>query len=210
MATQDLTTYTEVDNGGNRLQNIISSDFDFVNVPRNEEILLYKDMGAGFISEDIEHLFDFQVDSATNTGSNVVNGWANAVGNRKALRDASKDGLFLIASQAGTGTKSFGLQEMDGGSLVTDSFIPWIAGTRYYNTFKILGTSFSNKIYDDVDRTSLVDTLSLTIGVTVDFRYHYPSMSYDDGGTGVISGNAGNYDFQIAEEVVGFWGWGLG
>ena len=59
-----------------------------------------------------------------------------------------------------------------------------------------MGTTFSDKIYDDADRTSLVDTLSLTIGVTVDFRYHYTSMSYDDGGTGVISGNAGNYDFQ--------------
>ena len=195
---EDLTTYIEIDTAGNRIQNITSLDYDFVSIPRNEEILLYKDKGVGFVSGDIEHLFDFQVDSATNTGSNTVNGWANIIGNRKDVLDASEDGLFLIASQGGTGTKSFGLQEIDGGSGSTDVFSPWVMGTRYYNTFGISGTALSNKIYDDADRTSLVDTLSLTLGINIDLRYHYACMSYDDGGVGVISGNSGNYDFQLA------------
>jgi hypothetical protein len=204
MTTRNLTTYTEVDTAGNRLQNIVSSDYDFVNVPRNEEILLYKDMGAGFISGDFSHLFDFQADSASNRGFNIVNGWANIIGNRKDITNAFEDALLFSVNQSGTGLKSLTIQEIDGGALYPDSFFSWVPNTRYYTIFERVGALFTSKIYTDSDRTILADTLSLSLHDIVDFRYHYAAMSLNDGvGGAVVSGNAGNYDFQLIGIVEG-------
>ena len=66
MATEDLTTYIEIDTPG-RLT-VTADKVDIDHYDQNEDVYLYKDYGANYFNEDWDLIFDFQTDSlgATN------------------------------------------------------------------------------------------------------------------------------------------------
>ncbi|MCK5608709.1 hypothetical protein KAR91_42925 [Candidatus Pacearchaeota archaeon] len=160
-------------------------------------------MGIDFFAGDFEHLFDVQIDSGTAKGYFSMWALANIVGNRKDISDASGDALMMGFGESPTAVRIASLVAIQGGSEIIDTFFPYNKGQRYYQTPKRVGTTFTNKIYSDSDRTILIDTLSLALSSAVSFRYHYAGMSLkDEIASTNISGNAGNYDFQLPAGII--------
>lgn len=188
---EDLTTYTLV---GNDIQNITTLDYDFILLPRNETNLLYR---AVNISGNFNHLYDAVVTAGTNRGFAVTWCLADVVKNTKAMQVGGDNALTSIVNISSTGTKSMAIQEIDGGTIYADGSPPWTLSQRYYENPNVVGITYSNPIHTDPDRTVSFDTLSLSLHSAITYTTMYACNCFNDGQSGTLTGNGGNYDFQI-------------
>jgi len=196
MATEDLTTYTEVD--PNNKITVTSDRSEFDTLRRNEDAYVYDDKGVDHFNGNFEHLFEIYMSSSN--GIVVMWGMANIVEDLKSILDASEDELCLELS-----TYTFYLIEVFGGTQYYDTY-GGTSGTLYYLTAErdegvgTYGTLYLY-IYSDADRTNLLDTLTVTLHEKEDFRYLYVTQSYNSGHTNAASGYTQNVDLQ---EVAGW------
>lgn len=175
MAVEDLQSWTEVDEDGDIARSGVGvQDTVTVSTIRRDAVsYLYNDYGAGYFT-DFKHNVDIK---QTGSAERALCGFwglsASTVGTDADCKSAG-DG-FTIRCQRTTTSQLIAMKEWDGGS--GDNYAN-TEGTQYHCTIERNGTTLTCKIYSDSARTTLLDTLSLTV-VTDAMRYCYLVQSAD-------------------------------
>lgn len=185
-----LNVYTEVDPGDKITTTTRRATW--TNLDRNETAYVYRDKGAGFFSSSFVHYLTVYMTTLI-TGS-YVSAWAltNVLNSLRVIDTANGD--FLAVTLLGLGAEAvptIALYECDGGSIVggTDTYTPASLATPYY--LKVVrdesvgdyGTLYCY-IYSDAARTTLLDTLTVTLHTSKKaFRYIHAVNSDNSGVT---------------------------
>lgn len=197
---ENFNTFSISDTPGRLTINGPGNKVDFVGVTRDETVLLYRDLvGLGYLDADFEHLVDAEMTSLVGAGSVVIWSISNSIGDAKTIIDAAGDLIRITVQGSGAGYKFF-LREDAGPT--TDSTAETALGTTRYLKPKrdeavgANGTMFCY-VYQELARTTLLDTLSILLGAKIDFRYIYAVQSYDNGNAALTgTGFTQNLDFQ--------------
>jgi|APSaa5957512535_1039671.scaffolds.fasta_scaffold28984_2 hypothetical protein len=197
MALENFTTYTEAD--PNNKITITSTKVDVAALVNSDNAWVVDDKGAGNFDGDFEHLFELYTSSS---GGNEPGHWAmaNAVNDRDGLKGGSED-YFYAWSYRGS---QIGLDEYDNGTNYQDFWGSASGSTLYYMTVErdeAVGTygTLYLRIYSDLNRTTLLDTLTVTLHTSKkDFQYIYGFMNVG-GGESTYSGYTQNLDLQEPE-----------
>lgn len=199
MATEDLTTYTEVD--PNSHITVITTRSTFANLDRNEDAYVYDDKGVGHFDGDYEHLIDVYLDSSDVDAHVIVWGLANLVDDARGIDDAGGDEHLVrfTRSHAGYWLR---MDEMYAGTEYAGSAYGISLDTTYYLKIKrdesvgTYGTLYLY-IYSDAARTNLLATQTLTLHEKEDFRYIYVTQALNTNNTPYrTSGYSENLDLQ--------------
>jgi hypothetical protein len=141
-------------------------------------------------------------------GDDYFNGWIEEFRLSKGIARWTSN--FTVPSRA------YGhylwLQETNGAADATDSSVGLSGDTNYYVTVKrdedtgTYGTLYAY-IYSDISRSTLEDTLTVTLTEKQDFRFLYGMISYD-GATGGATWdgtieNLGNHPWLVLREING-------
>ncbi len=204
MATEDFTTYTEVDPNSRIV--VATRRIAWTLLQEDEDAYVYKDKGAAFFDGDFSHKLTVRATGGTHgahlrywTLANLVDDFWGIV---SANGDALSLGLSFSASQF---RLNFG--EVDGGTQYTDVAYSIDVDTDYFVTIvrdESVGTygTFYAYIYSDSARTILLNTQSITLHSSKkDYRYLYICHSNNNGGTAPISGYVEDLDLSAVVAV---------
>lgn len=189
----DFTTWTNF--GG--YKTVIASKITMTDVPRNVDAYVHESFGPGHFG-DFEHLHSFKLTDTPNSGAGGFWALSNSVDDMLALFGGD---VIALYTSIDAGVNKARLRQYTGGSLIGNSV--WtgpVDNTQYWDKASRSGSSVQDLIYDDVDLTSLVITLSFTGDTTV-FEHALAAMSYNSGHINLISFEVSNFDFQ---EVAAF------
>lgn len=202
MATEDFTTYTETDPLG--VLTVTAGKVTMTAQPRSGagESRVFKDFTASHFSGDFEHLLEVQVDSDSSSGlsafwslANTVDDWNALLGSGPLLcfHSNTTDGIFTVREKKAGETSSL------------DSSTGTNPDTRYYCEIErdeSIGSfgQLSVRIYSDSGRTTLVDTISVTLKEAMDFRLLFVAHSFV-GGSGTTTGFVENLDLQEGGDI---------
>lgn len=200
MSLQNYTTYTETD--PNSRYTVTSTKIDVAGLDRSEDAHVYKDFGAGAFSGDFEHKVTVYVNSSSQTSS-VARAWmlTNAVDDVNGLRGAAENYIEAYISKASGAIATVTIAEYYSTNAI-DTSINLSLDTPYYLTIvrdEAVGTygTLYCYIYSDSGRTTLVDTLTLTLRAAIDFRYVYGANSFNNSTTGfAFTGYVENLDIN--------------
>ena len=197
-AYEDFTAYTEVD-PNNHINYVGTDHVDFQGY-RNEDCYLYYDYGVDFFGSDWEHLVDVRV-AASNTLA-ISECWmlSNALDDMNGLFTAEEDLLTIFFYESSLGVINIYLREYYNAVHYSDSYVG-VENTWYYFTIQKAGTAFTCKIYSDSARTSLLDTLSITLQADHSFRYVFACNSYNAGTAQINDLDIENLDLQITGDT---------
>lgn len=194
MATEDLTTYTEVDPDGD-----LSATSSTLTVSTNNNRIattyFYKDAGASHFTDfDID--FEFNVTVSQDVAFGTLCSVANTLGDTKAV-DTASTGIYIATEEAGATNDVFLVDSL--GDFVFSTGISISRSTTYYVTFTRVGTTATLNIFTDSGRSSHVSGSPVTLTVaTTALRYVYLYSSYDDdaGGSDDFSCTIANLDLN--------------
>lgn len=171
MSLEDYTTYEEVDPHSHIVvASATHIDFDSY---EQENAYVYKDMGVDYFGSYLEHFVKARLVSSTTLWRHS-NSWlvSNTIGGTMEIENASGDYL-RVWHYYGDGTfERIGIMECNAGVLQWDFYAVPVMGAYYYMTIIKNGTAFTCRIYSDAERTTLLDTLTLTIA-DKSYRYIY-------------------------------------
>lgn len=186
---------------------IVANKITFSSVDRNYDCYFYGDYGAGHFNDDYEHLFEFYI-SSIEAGA-LVYPWAmaNAIDDFTGLDDDDVLGVRIYEHSV-NGRCVLLYQYYNGGSS-SDGYYGFNTSTLYYVEVERdygagdpdFGTLYLYLCTDDYwdDGGTQIDSLSVSIGGQVDYRYLYGTVNYNSGNPGYdISGYSQNYDIQEA------------
>lgn len=168
MATENFTTYTEVD-PNNRLSETVST-VTATNIHWNEDCYLYYDKTVGHFG-DFEHLFHSKLTESIDRGGHCF--WG--VGNDLDDIEGWTTGIEVHVDVAvGSAQNSWSFRqreivEFDDTALANIGIDRWFTAKRD-------GTTGTLEIYNDAARTDLYDTLNI-IAPTTTYRYIYGCCS---------------------------------
>ena len=206
MALEDYTTYTVVDpnnrfddEGWSSPQNTIA----VTALSRNEDARVTKDFGVDFFGDiTLGTQWDNVVTAASATNANLYTfGISNTLDDGVAHATGQLDSIWGLIQVTGAGAKRIVLVGYGTGTKV-DTFSSWVIDTCYYFTLTRSAGTNVLKIYDDVNRTSLVDTLTISGATTDALRYFYAANSGNDGETTNITSEIANH--ELLDIVGGF------
>lgn len=185
---EDFTTYTEVD-PNNHIALVGTDHIDFQGY-RNEDCYLYKDKGVDYFGSNWVHSIDVRI--ASSDWYAVSECWmlSNDLDDMQGLILGTKTFLTIYFYEASVGVISIYLREQHAGGGYQDGY-NGVENTWYYFTITKVGTDLTCKIYSDSERTSLLDTLSLTLQADHSFRYVFACNSYNVG-----SGQSNDLDIE--------------
>lgn len=179
-ANEDFTTFTEVDGSG--VLTVTPSKITGVNVDRDLDAYVSKDKGVDNYNK-IDINFELFMDSASVDNTETNGAIALTV---SAVGDITNFGTsdIVVISREFSGPNTIRLWR---GNKVAEDTFTMSLDTIYYCT--LLRTANSDtvtvEIYSDSDRTTLLDTLSLSgFGTGTKYRYLYGSVNYNTGHTG--------------------------
>ena len=192
--TEDFTTYTEQD--PNDRLSITANTITVTGLTRNEDAYVYDDKGADHFGATFEHLLDTQCSSSTEpyaasvcwAVSNLVDDaqywWANQSQAADVYWYNNPLEMIIVETEAQVSDTSVGLS----------------ADTRYYLAVERTGeTALECRIYSDSARTTLVDTITVSLPSGRRYRYVFAVNSYNTGGgfgDRAASGDVRNLDLQ--------------
>lgn len=185
-ASEDLTTYTVVDTNS-KITETTADRITVADVQRDDEIYLYKDFTLNYFSEDFEHQVTGYADAIEDDS------WVGSWGMSNDIEDwyslyAGNLSCFHVGFYRSGATYYIRLQEQDSADRYFDTYSNFNVDQAYY--FTIIrdeavgdwGTLYLY-IYDDSERSSLVDTLTLTLHTSKkDFQYLYAFSGYNSAG----------------------------
>jgi len=173
---EDFTTYTEVDEDGDITVTATKCDVDTMR--RDALSYVRKDKGAGHFT-DFEHLVTCRCTAGDNGANCGI--WALSNGsNTVAQMITNTEGLSCVFYHGAAAALALILVDRNSGN--SDTSIALVEGTIYYLTIERNDTTLTCKIYDDSDRTNLIDTLSV-VCTTLAYRYAFGIISREDSGT---------------------------
>jgi len=199
MATEDLTTYTEVDPESDLT--VTSSKVDIDTMDFDYDAYVRADKGANHFG-DFEHLVtsEFTAYSALWTTSCF---WAlgDGVGDVSYTdMNTVNKGLFARMRWTGSAVEA---RLKDCTNDNTDVWAGASTATPYYMTIERSGTTLTCKIYSDASRTTLEDTLSITCGTDL-YRYIFATMAGGSStGSREYTGYVEDLDLQEAAAPTG-------
>ena len=197
MATEDYTTYTEVD-PNNHIGLVGTNHIDF-DAYGNESAYRYKDKGVDHFT-DFEHKVNFQPISASADYS-IGCPWvlSNEVDDVHTLRIAGKTLIYVPQGKWTAATPGVALSESYAGTDYHSEQLSGLAyNTWYYLTIKKLGTALTCKVYSDSARTNLLYTLSLTLHANHSFRYIFACSTINNNTTPHYVSDIEDLDLQEA------------
>lgn len=196
MSVENFTIYTEVEEAAD-IYSVAASKIDFTDVPLNENSYVYKDFNAGHFG-DFTHLItvylsDTNLGSATSIcGYGLQNEITDYVG-------VTGDALITMIRGDSSAINDIKIREKDGGVEGAEDIGTISFNTIYYLTVSRSGDTYQVLIYDDADRTSLVDTLSITcIETTFQYCMAVETTDYGANTNRHITGYIENLDLQEA------------
>ncbi|KKN23193.1 hypothetical protein LCGC14_0907360 [marine sediment metagenome] len=185
MAVEDFTAYTETD--PNSRITVTANKVAWSALQRQESAWVYADKGAAFFDGDFTHILTVNLAAASSGGFLMAWALTNDIDGFRTIDNANGDGLFLGLG-APTGTdETVGIHELDGGLLYSDSYT--LVGAMPHTVYvklvrdESVGTygTFYAYIYSDAARTTLLDTLSITLHSSKkDYRYIFPCQAWVD------------------------------
>jgi len=208
MATEDFTTYTEVDPNGHIT--IVDADTIETNdIRRNETAYVYKDFGASYFG-NFKCEFQVRFDDTDNTFIAHHFTLANALDDQQGLID-DEEPLLTIYTYNRDGDKEINILERgDDGSgydytrdLSDDHYSN---NTWYYITAERYGSTWSMWIYSDASRTILLQVQTCSHPEETEFRYCYPMQSRNTGHNIAVDADTDKlefltpYDYSDAED----------
>lgn len=163
MATEDLTTYTETDSGGDIT--VTSTKADVSTMEDDAVSYVRKSFGANYFTT-FEIDFEGYLDLTSESGYPFGGVCALSANDAKTLEAllADNEGVSCYFQWLDyNSTKILRLRQYwdDNGDNYTCAY-----DTLYYCTFKRTGSALQLLIYSDSGRTSLLDTLSVTFNST--------------------------------------------
>lgn len=193
MATEDLTTYTEVD--PNSDLTVTASKIQVDTMGSNYDVYLRADKGVDHFG-DFEHLVTAEFTSNNGT-TYCLNGYWGLTSSAGivSLVDMNTANEGLLAYEIWTGS----VIELVLKDYTNDNVDIWTGAsfaTPYYMTIERFSTTLTCKIYSDSSRTTLVDTLSITCSTDL-YRYIFATMGHGETTSGrAYSGYVDNLDLQ--------------
>jgi hypothetical protein len=202
---EDFSGYTETD--PNSEITVTSTKITGTNFRRPQSAYVYKDKGADHFNADFEHFLTAYLASISTGNASfwILSNYVGNAVNQKANTNAHLRGCI----DHGGGTPIMQLVEWADPSEYADNYAI-STGTPYYLKVKrdesvgTYGTAYIY-IYSDSSRTTLLDTLSLTLHVAKrDYRYIYGMCSTGGGDAGyVLTFYSENLDLQEIPPAVG-------
>ena len=199
MAIEDYTTYTEVD-PNSHIGLVGTNHIDF-NAYANEDAYCYKDKGAAHFT-DFEHKVDVRPISASADYCYGCN-WllSNALDDYHGLRTAGQTCVVVRTGHWTVAYPQLYLSEYYGSTEYNAGPFNAAYNTWYYLTIKKLGTALTCKIYSDSARTTLLNTLSLTLQADHSFRYIFAANTQNEAVARNFDLDIENLDLQEAPAV---------
>lgn len=135
---------------------------------KNGKTYLYYDKGADYFSDFIHNV---DVTPLTTEVGSVAYCWmlSNTLEDAHTLKETSSNYIAVLFEKDGSNL-ILKLEECRSGTLYSDSSILSL-GTKYYLRIEKVSTALTCKIYSDAERTTLLDTLALTLGSDYSLRY---------------------------------------
>jgi len=163
-----------------------SSFARFDNVLYEDDVSLSKYMGAGYFSGDFEHTVDTLLDERTGTFWARVHIWSlwNTTSSTITECKAEGDGISVFQYQDDGCTRLY-IREFYGG-IEYSEWVDISQDVTYYLTIGRSGSNFLCKIYTDAERTSIYDTLFLSLHAVYSYDVIYAVQS-----VGTASENSG-------------------
>lgn len=194
MATEDFTTYTEVDPNGKLT--VTATKAEGADVDSDEDVYLYFDKGVNaFNPLDID--FELYIASTSLTSGEGGMAIANVIGNRLAF--GNTDMAITIERMPGD---SYHIQFFRG--LVPGIYV-CNPDTIYYCTLQRASRADTVylKIYSDAGRTNLLKTIARAgFGTTTKWQYIYGFVNRNSGiGGRDFDGYVQNLDFSVSVSV---------
>ena len=171
--TEDLTTYTEVDEGSDLT--VTSTKVDISTIQMNRLSYVRRDMGSVCIG-------DFDIDFTCRITTDLSGtSWrclalSDTTSTSRTTMDSNNTGIAFDYNRYFAGPQWRLRDEENSQSDVTANFA---APQTRYMTVARTGTALTAQIYTDSGRTTLEDTLSLTSG-TDTYQYLYAFMNHND------------------------------
>ena len=202
MAKEDYTTYTETD-PANRFQNITANAFDVVGLLRNDNAWIFDDKGVGNIG-DISPgiIFEGQADTSVPASTIGVFGISNTIDDIQAHASGNLASYWVSFNVSGGGADTIFAQTHGPGPTTDTDLMAYTTGNRRFFTVTRSGTTLIIKVYTDLARTNLEDTLTL-VGLNTTFRYLYAVNALNTGQNNAISGDIANLEILAAPSVAG-------
>lgn len=201
---EDFETYTQVE-PDDRIQTTATHVDILAKRSVSEDAYLYKDKGVGHFTGDFEHKIDIKTVDSSGDGS-LCSTWmlSNALSNEWGQRTVGNKFFgvnFYRCDLCDPPTKRLRLVYWDGSTYNKDiANFSFDYGTMYYLTIDRTGTTLTCKIYSNSARTTLLDTLTLTVGTDA-FQYVYAGCNIDTGDLfGDTNVDIENLDLQEAPE----------
>jgi hypothetical protein len=186
---EDLTTYTEVDPNGR--YTVTRHKVDMAALTRNEAASVYTDKGAGNIAT-FEHQGDFIVTADADLADAVFWGVSNVVDDAQDWSDNSDQALHASYSFAAA-LRFVTFRNNENADEETKSLI--VVGTRYWWTADRQSDTVGRfRIYTDIDRTVLWDTMTFTIAAGRAYRYLYAANSFAAAGAQAVTMSSENLE----------------
>jgi hypothetical protein len=186
---EDLTTYIEVDNDGD--YTVTATGVVVDTARRDCGSSIYKDFGADHFGE-YEHLLEVEI-IGTSGSFPLQNTWhlSNVVAATRTSMDTNNNGVQVTIFN----DNLYYRQEHNPSEDSYDAS----TGNVYYLTIMRDASTQTMEIYSDEERTTLLDTLSITFNGTA-YRYAGPVGGHDSGfePSSTTSYHSGNMDFQEA------------
>ena len=192
-AFEDFTTYTEVD--PNSDITVTSSKLDVDTMRRDALSYVRKDKGSGHF-EDFEHLVTIPLTSVSADHMGLGHWVIANSSDTHVQRDDNNDGLSITSYRWPTATYRIFLKDHTNDG---EDFYVTSINTTYYLTIERSSTTCTCKIYSDVSRETLLDTLTITCGTgTYQYIYGISSRENPSSGSRTATGYTENLDLQEA------------
>ena len=196
MATEDFTTYTEVD--PDTALTVTTSNIDATNQEGDTDAYVRDSKGANHFG-DFEHLVENLLNSSTSNGANCVIWGITDGSSTSAECDTANEGILVTQTNNGGNYTQIACRDYTNDN--SDSSLSGLKGLdyHYYLTIERSSTTFTVKIYSDSGRSVLEDTLTITCGTdTYEYIYGYANRGSGGGSTYIYS-DVWDLDLQEAE-----------
>lgn len=187
---ENFNTYTDVE-PDDRIQKT-STHIDAYLI-QSENSYVYKDFGLNYFG-DFEHSIDIRQvdDSPTNWFTGFSWGMANVIEPIKNGEDTKTKIAVGFYQSGSSGLWKVTLNELYNGTWYVDAGSNCPINTWRYLRIEKHGTLFTCKIYSDLTRTNLIETLKLSLHTDHEFRYLYAVSTRNNND----AGNYANVDIE--------------
>ena len=152
---------------------------------RNEDAYVYYDKGVDHFGTTFKHYLKATYKSGDSSSQCYIWAVSNVVDDGHQWYSNSDVAMGLWLMPVGTNLYLY-LEDYHGGTN-DHSILPTPGASYYYTVERTTSTHVECRIYSNPSRTTLIDTISLSINYTDKYRYIFGTNSYNDGYSDSIS-----------------------